>query len=74
LRQVFAVVKNYPDLKASERFGQLQTELANTENRIQGRKTFLQRQREGFKRESADVPIEHNRVDVQIHPRRILRD
>jgi len=40
LRQVFAVAENYPDLKASERFGQLQAELANTENRIQGARRF----------------------------------
>ena len=30
----FAVAEAYPDLKASERFAQLQTDLADTENRI----------------------------------------
>jgi LemA protein len=35
LRQLFAVVENYPELKASGSFLELQEELANTEDRIQ---------------------------------------
>lgn len=35
LRQLFAVAENYPDLKASENFIQLQGALANIENQIQ---------------------------------------
>ena len=34
VRQLFAVVENYPDLKASETFLQLQSQLADTENDI----------------------------------------
>jgi LemA protein len=34
LRQLFAVAENYPDLKASQNFSELQTELTNTENKI----------------------------------------
>ena len=34
VRQLFAVVENYPDLKASETFLQLQSQLAETENDI----------------------------------------
>ena len=34
LRQLFAVMESYPDLKANENFGQLQEELASTENKI----------------------------------------
>jgi LemA protein len=34
VRQLFAVVENYPDLKASETFLLLQSELAETENDI----------------------------------------
>jgi len=34
LRQLFAVAENYPDLKASSNFSELQTELSNTENKI----------------------------------------
>ena len=35
LRQLFAVVENYPDLKANTNFLELQQELSDTENRIQ---------------------------------------
>ena len=34
LRSFFAVAEAYPDLKANERFAQLQTDLADTENKI----------------------------------------
>lgn len=34
LRSLFAVAESYPDLKANANFAQLQTELADTENRI----------------------------------------
>jgi LemA protein len=40
LRQLFAVSERYPDLKASENFLKLQTELANTEDRIQAARRF----------------------------------
>ena len=34
LRQLFALSEAYPDLKANQNFGQLQEELASTENKI----------------------------------------
>ncbi|MFR7746456.1 MAG: LemA family protein [Eggerthellaceae bacterium] len=34
LKNLFAVAENYPDLKANTNFQQLQTELANTEDKI----------------------------------------
>jgi LemA protein len=40
LRQLFALVENYPDLKANQHFLALQTELANTEDRIQRSRRF----------------------------------
>ncbi|HEV2686514.1 MAG TPA: LemA family protein [Actinomycetota bacterium] len=40
LRQLFAVVENYPQLKASQNFLALQTELSNTEDRIQAARRF----------------------------------
>jgi len=40
LRSLFAVVENYPDLKASEGFLKLQEELSNTEDRIQAARRF----------------------------------
>ena len=40
LKQLFAVVESYPDLKASRSFLALQEELATTENRIQRSRRF----------------------------------
>jgi LemA protein len=40
LRQLFAVVENYPDLKANQNFLALQTELTNTEDRLQTARRF----------------------------------
>ena len=40
LRQLLAVAENYPQLKANENFLALQTELANTEDRIQAARRF----------------------------------
>ena len=40
LKQLFVVVENYPQLKADQHFLKLQTELVNTENRIQAARRF----------------------------------
>lgn len=40
LRQLLAVVENYPDLKANQNFLALQQELANTEDRLQTSRRF----------------------------------
>src|SRR4030042_1540779 len=40
LRNLFGVVENYPNLKASEQFLKLQSELVNTEDRIQASRRF----------------------------------
>jgi LemA protein len=40
LRGLLAIVENYPELKASEHFLELQRELANTEDRIQAARRF----------------------------------
>jgi len=40
LKQLLAVVENYPQLKADQHFLQLQQELINTENRIQSARRF----------------------------------
>ncbi len=40
LRGIFAVAENYPDLKASQNFLQLQDELSDTENKIQAARRF----------------------------------
>ena len=40
LKTLFAVAENYPDLKANANFLDLQRELADTENKIQGSRRF----------------------------------
>lgn len=40
LKTLFAVTENYPELKASQNFLQLQDELADTENKIQASRRF----------------------------------
>ncbi len=40
LKSFFAVAENYPQLKASENFKQLQDELSDTENKIQAARRF----------------------------------
>ena len=40
LKSLFAVVENYPDLKANQNFLRLQDELSDTENKIQAARRF----------------------------------
>jgi len=40
LKSLFAVSENYPDLKASQNFLQLQQELTDTENKVQAARRF----------------------------------
>ena len=40
LKSIFAVAENYPDLKASQNFLQLQDELSDTENKIHAARRF----------------------------------
>ena len=40
LKSLFAVVENYPNLKANENFVELQRELSDTENKIQAARRF----------------------------------
>jgi LemA protein len=40
LKSVFAIAEAYPDLKANQNFLSLQTELADTENKIQASRRF----------------------------------
>lgn len=40
LKSLFAVAENYPDLKASENFRELQAELTDTEDKIQAARRF----------------------------------
>jgi LemA protein len=48
LKSLFAVAEQYPDLKASANFAQLQDELSDTENKIQAARRFYNGQVRDF--------------------------
>ncbi len=48
LKSLFAVAENYPDLKASQNFLQLQDEISDTENKIQASRRFYNSQVRDF--------------------------
>ena len=48
LKSLFAVSENYPDLKASQNFLQLQDEISDTENKIQAARRFYNTQVRDF--------------------------
>ena len=60
LRQLFALSENYPDLKASQNFMQLQEELTSTENRI------------GFARQHYNDSVSRYNTAVQSVPQNII--
>jgi LemA protein len=56
LRQLFAVVENYPDLKANQNFLALQAELTNTEDRLQTARRFYNANVRDYNRRVESVP------------------
>jgi LemA protein len=56
LRQLFAVVENYPQLRANENFLALQSELTNTEDRIQASRRFYNANVQDYNRRVQSFP------------------
>ena len=56
LRQLFAVVENYPDLKANQNFLALQAELSNPEDRLQTARRFYNANVRDYNRRVQSVP------------------
>jgi LemA protein len=56
LRQLFAVAENYPDLKANQNFLALQSELSNTEDRLQTARRFYNANVRDFNRRVQSFP------------------
>jgi LemA protein len=54
--RLFAVAEAYPDLKADERFGDLQRELAATENKIAFSRQLFNDTVEAYRRKTQQVP------------------
>jgi LemA protein len=60
LRQLFALVENYPDLKANENVMQLQEELTTTENQI------------GFSRQHFNSTVREFNTSIQTFPNALI--
>ncbi len=73
LRQLFAVVENYPDLKANQNFLALQAELANTEDRLQTARRFYNANVRDYNRRVQSVPSNVDREHVPLRGRGVLR-
>ena len=56
LGKLFAVAENYPELKANQNFLQLQSELANTEDRIQTARRFYNNNVQDYNRRVQSFP------------------
>jgi LemA protein len=56
LRQLFAVVENYPDLNANQNFLALQSELSNTEDRLQTARRFYNANVRDYNQRVKQVP------------------
>jgi LemA protein len=56
LRQLFAVAEAYPELKANQNFLALQSELSNTEDRLQGARRFYNAQVQDYNRRVHSFP------------------
>jgi LemA protein len=60
LRQLFAVAENYPDLKASRNFLELQNEITDTEDKIQAARRFY------------NMTVRDLNIKVQSFPSRVI--
>ncbi len=56
LRSVFAVAENYPDLKSSENFMQLSSEVTDTENKIMASRRFYNANVRDFNTKQETIP------------------
>lgn len=56
LKSIFALSENYPDLKASAEFSQLQEELSNTENKIAYSRQLFNNQAANFNQKLVTFP------------------
>ena len=74
LGKLFAVAEAYPDLKANQNFLALQTELSNTEDRLQTARRFYNANVRTYNTRLAGVPVLGDRRHVPLRARGVLRD
>ncbi|MBP2675139.1 MAG: LemA/RetS hybrid sensor kinaseresponse regulator protein, partial [Deltaproteobacteria bacterium] len=74
LKSLFAVVENYPDLKANQNVAALQEELRADRDREQDllRAPVLQRLRDDVQQHDPGDPQQHRRLPVQLRPGDVL--
>ena len=73
LKSLFAVVENYPDLKANQNVLSLQEELTATENKIAFARQFYNDSVLTYNNAIQMFPTQHHRRHVQLHRARVLR-
>ena len=73
LRSLFAVVENYPELKANENVLKLQEELTTTENQISFSRQHYNATRPRLQQRDPDVPGRPDRRSVRLPQARVLR-
>jgi len=74
LRSLFAVVENYPDLKANQNVMQLQEELTTTENQIGFSRQHYNATVREFNTSVQTFPNARHRGDVRLSAARLLPD
>ena len=65
MKSLFAVAENYPDLKASENFRELQAELTDTEDKIQAARRFYNNEVKDFNTKRLTFPT--NLIAKKLH-------
>ena len=73
LRQLFAVAENYPDLKASQNFLELQNELTDTEDKIQAARRFFNMTVRDLNIKVQSFPSQRDREHAWDRAARVLR-
>ena len=73
LSSLFAVVENYPDLKANQNVLSLQEELTATENKIAFARQFYNDSVLTYNNATQMFPTQHHRRHVQLHGAAVLR-
>ena len=72
LKSLFAVAENYPELKASEEFTQLQESLSQTENSIQNARTYYNAAVRDLNTQIQSFPANILAGRFDFHPRQFL--
>ena len=74
LKSLFAVAENYPELKASEQFTQLQGQLSQTEDAIQNARRYYNAVVRDLNTKIQSFPTNHSGRDVRLRAAPILRN